>query len=217
MMSIMDFIFAGMDISSGSKPITYAVLDNDLNVVLLERCDMSYVITHLEQHKRAILGVNRLNSERAAPSQRLQTLREDIRKRVKEAGIKPYLSNNAPKQWVETNPLECFRALSGQTPQSRRTLGGLIQRALILYDEGLQINDPMEFFEEITRHHLMAGVIPMELLYSASELDALASAYIVWLLINKPVQVDLTKNRGEGMISIPREDKNWWRKKPVTR
>lgn len=216
-MSTIDFIFAGIDISSGSKPITYAVLDNDLNVVLRERCDMSYVIAHLTQHKRAILGVDMHYKARAAPSQRAQTIREDIRKRIMDAGIKPYLSNHAPKQWVETNPMECFRALSGQTPQSRRTLGGLIQRALILYDEGLQINDPMEFFEEITRHHLMAGVMPMELLYSASELDALASAYITWLLINKPVQVDLTKNRGEGMILIPREDKSWWRKKTVPR
>ena len=215
-MSTMDFIFAGIDISSGKKPITFTVLDNDLKIILLERCDVPYAIAHLGQYKRAMLGVNMLYKERAATSQRVQTIREDIRKRLMEAGIKPYLSNNASKQWVETNPMECFRSLSGQTPQSQRTLGGLIQRALILHDEGLQIKDPMEFFEEITRHHLMAGVMPMELLYSASELDALAAAYITWLLINKPVQVDLTKNRGEGMILIPREDKNWWRKKPVT-
>jgi hypothetical protein len=55
----------------------------------------------------------------------------------------------------------------------------------------------------------------MELLYSATELDSLAAAYVTWMLINKPVQVDLTKNRGDEMILIPREDKNWWRKKPA--
>lgn len=212
-MSTIDFVFAGIDISSGRKPITYVVLDHDLKVVLLERCDISYVMAHLEQHKRAMLGVNLLSKGRSSSSSSGQMICNDIKKKIIQSGLKPYLTSNAPKQWVETNPLECFRSLSGQTPQSRRTLGGLIQRALILYDHGVQIDDPMEFFEEITRYHLMAGVMPMELLYSASELDALAAAYITWMLINKPVQVDLTKEKGEGMILIPREDKNWWRKK----
>lgn len=215
-MSILDSVFAGIDVSSGRKPITYAVLDDGLNVVLLEKCDMSYVIAHLEQHRKVLLGVNLRPGSKSASSLRTQNAYEEIRKKIFQSGIKPYLSNNAPKQWVETNPDECFQSLSGQVPGSRRTLGGLIQRALILYDEGLQLRDPMEFFEEITRHHLMSGILPMELLYSASELDALAAAYISWLLVNKPVQVDLTKNRGEGMILIPREDKNWWRKKPNT-
>src|SRR5688500_15627846 len=176
-MLIPDFIFSGIDISSGRKPLTYAVLDHDLKVVLLERCDISYVIAHLHQHKKVILGVNRLSARGAVPSERGQKIYDGIRQEIIQAGIKPYLTSNAPKQWVETNPLECFRSLSGQVPQSRRTLGGLIQRALILYDQGLQIDDPMEFFEEITRHHLLAGVMPLELLYSASELDALAAAY----------------------------------------
>jgi len=212
-MSTMNFIFAGIDVSSGRKPITFVVLDGDLKVVLLERCDISYAIAHLEQYKKAMLGVNMLSRGKSTSSQRGQKICVDIKKKISQAGLKPYLTRNAPKQWVETNPLECFRSLSGQTPQSRRTLGGLIQHALILYDQGLQINDPMEFFEEITRSHLMAGVMPMELLYSASELDALAAAYIAWMLINKPVQVDLTKERGAGMILIPREDENLWRKK----
>lgn len=206
-MSSVDFVYAGIDVSSGRKPITYAVLDDSLDVILLEKCDMSYVIAHLEQHKKVMLGVNLVTGLKPAISPRTQNVHEEIRKTILKSGIKPYLSNNASKQWVETNPVECFRSLSGRTPQSRRALGGLIQRALILYDEGVQIKDPMEFFEEITRHHLMAGTLPMELLHSASELDALAAAYISWLLINKPVQVDLTRKRGEGMILIPREDK----------
>lgn len=216
-MSTMDLIFAGIDISSGRKPLTYTVLDHNLKIILLERCDISYVIAHFDQYKKAILGVNILSGRRATSSQSAQKVYGDIKKKIIQAGFKPYLTNNAPKQWVETNPLECFHSLSGRTPESRRSLGGLLQRALILYGEGLQIDDPMEFFEEITRHHLLVGVMPMDLLYSASELDALASAYVTWMLINKPVQVDLTKKIGEGMIVIPREDKHWWRKKTSTR
>jgi len=212
-MSTVNFIFAGIDISSGRKPITFVVLDGNLKVVLLERCDISYPTAHLEQYKRALLGVNMLSRGRIRSSQRGQKICVDIKKKIIQAGLKPYLTSNAPKQWVETNPLECFRSLSGQALQSRRTLGGLIQHALILYDQGLQINDPMAFFGEITRSDLMAGVMPMELLYSSSELDALAAAYVAWMLINKPAQVDLTKERGEGMILIPREDEKLWRNK----
>jgi hypothetical protein len=212
-----EFIFTGIDISSGRKPITYSVLDRDLKVLLLEKCDVSYVIDHLRQYEKVILGVNILSDRRSTSSSRGQQISTDLKQKIIQTGIKPYLTSKAPKQWVETNPLECFRSLSGQTPQSRRTLGGLIQRALILHEQGLQIDDPMGFFEEITRYHLMAGVMPMELLYSATELDSLAAAYVTWMLINKPVQVDLTKNRGDEMILIPREDKNWWRKKPVIR
>jgi len=212
-MSSIDTIFAGIDISSGRKPITYVALDHDLKVTFLERWDISQAINHLEQFERVILAVNILTGRKSTSAHRGQKISTDLKKKIVAAGFKPYLTSNAPRQWVETNPPECFRSLAGQTPLPRRTLAGQIQRALILYEQGLQIDDPMDFFEEITRHHVLAGVMPTELLYSASELDALAAASVAWMLVNKPVQVDLTKDRGEGMIVIPREDKDWWRKK----
>ena len=209
-----EMIFAGIDISSGRKPLTFAVLDNELKVTLLERWDISQVISHLEQFENTVFAVNIL-SGRKSTSTRGQKTSIDLKKQIIEAGFKPYLTSNAPRQWVETNPPECFRSLGGQPLLQRHTLGGQLQRALILYEQGLQIADPMDFFEEITRHHVLAGVMPTELLYSASELDALVAASVAWMLINKPVQVDLTKDLGKGMIVIPREDKDWWRKKPT--
>ncbi len=214
-MSSINTIFAGIDISSGRKPLTFVVLDDDLKVMLLERWDVSQVINHLEQFERVILAVNIL-SGRKSTGNRGQKISTDLKQRIVQAGFKPYLTSNAPRQWVETNPPECFRSLAAQTLLPRRTLGGQLQRALILYEQGLQIDDPMDFFEEITRHHVLAGVMPTELLYSSSELDALAAASVAWMLVNKPVQVDLTKDLGEGMIVIPREDKDWWRKKPAS-
>ena len=214
-MSSVDTIFAGIDISSGRKPLTYVALDHDLKVTLLERCNIPQVLTHLRQHNKAILAVNILTGRKSTSGNRGQKVADELKKEITQSGFRPYLTNNAPRQWVETNPSECFRSLAGQTPMPRRTLAGQIQRALILYEQGLQIDDPMDFFEEITRHHLLAGVMPTELLYSASELDALAAASVAWMLLNKPVQVDLTRDVGEGMISIPREDKDWWRKRPA--
>lgn len=214
-MSSKEMIFAGIDISSGRKPLTFVALDDDLKVTLIERWDTSQVITHLAQFEQVILAVNILSGRRPV-STRGQSTSTDLKKEIIESGFKPYLTSNAARQWVETNPPECFRSLAGQTLLPRRSLGGQLQRALILYEHGLQIADPMDFFEEITRHHVLAGVMPTELLYSASELDALAAASVAWMLVNKPVQVDLTRKMGEGMIVIPREDKNWWRKKPAS-
>lgn len=213
-MSSINTVFAGIDISSGRRPLTFVALNDELKVTLLERWDINQVISHLEQFEQVILAINILQSRKSTLN-RGQTISTELRKQVFEAGFRPYLTSNAPRQWVETNPPECFRSLAGQMLMQRRTLGGQLQRALILYEQGLQIADPMDFFEEITRHHVLAGVMPTELLYSASELDALAAASVAWMLINKPVQVDLTKDRGAGMIIIPREDKDWWRKKPA--
>ena len=215
MMLTKEMIFAGIDISAGRKPLNFVALNGEMKVMQQARWDIPQVITHLEQFDHVILAVNLLVG-RKSPSLRSQKISDDLKSKIIEADFRPYLTSNASRQWVETNPIECYRSFAGQKLLPRRSLGGQLQRALILYEQGLQIADPMDFFEEITRHHVLAGVMPTELLYSASELDALAAASVAWMLINKPVQVDLTKDVGKGMIVIPREDKDWWRKKPVS-
>ena len=209
-----EMVFAGIDISSGRKPLTFVALNGEMKVTLQARWDISEVINYLQQFEHVLLAVNLLGGRKTS-STRSQKISDELKKKIIEAVFKPYLTSNAPRQWVETNPVECFRSLAGQTLLPRRSLGGQLQRALILYEQGLQIADPMDFFEEITRHHVLAGAMPTELLYSASELDAFAAGSVAWMLINKPVQVDLTKDVGKGMIVIPREDKDWWRKKPA--
>ena len=214
LMLTREMIFAGIDITSGRKPLTFVALNGEMKVMLQARLDTSQVINHLEQFEHVILAVNLLGGRKSSSTLN-QKNSDDLKRKIIEGDFKPYLSSNAPRQWVETNPPECFRSLAGQKLLPRGSLGGQLQRALILYEQGLQIADPMDFFEEITRHHVLAGVMPTELLYSASELDALVAASVAWMLINKPVQVDLTKDLGKRMIVIPREDKDWWRKKPA--
>ena len=66
---------------------------------------------------------------------------------------------------------------------------GRLQRALILYEQALRIEDPMEIFEEITRYKLIKGNFRLENLYSSKELDALAAAYLAWMTVNRPEQI----------------------------
>jgi hypothetical protein len=93
-----------------------------------------------------------------------------------------------------TDAQKCFLALCGNELFARRTLEGRIQRALILYDEGLQIPDPMDFFEEITRHKLLRGILPLENIHTSKELDALVAAYMAWMTVHRPNQVTSNDN-----------------------
>ncbi len=190
-----EFIFAGINCSSGRQPITFAALDDTLHVVLLEKYEVAHVIAHLKQYGRLSLALN-------IPSTKSrQVVYAGFKKQIPQTGLKPYTAKTTPKQLFETNTQECFRMLIGKSPLSRRTLEGRVQRGLALYDQGLRITDPMDFFEEVTRHHMLDGVFPNELLYSASELDALAAAYVAWLAVNEPGQVETTLDK----LVIPKE------------
>ena len=61
----------------------------------------------------------------------------------------------------------------------------------------------MEFFEEITRHRLMHGVLPMELVYAAEELDTLMAAYVAYCVMNSPKNIILIGDEAEGQIALP--------------
>jgi len=67
----------------------------------------------------------------------------------------------------------------------------------------LNIPDPMSLFEEITRHRLLQGILPLDILYSAEELDALVAAYTAWLAGTKPEQVSLLGDPEEGYLVLP--------------
>jgi len=74
---------------------------------------------------------------------------------------------------------------------------------LILYEEGVQIPDPMDFFEEITRHKLIQGTLPDESIPSQKQLDALIVAYTAWLAAVHPRRVMV---QGEFLLPVVIED-----------
>lgn len=182
-MSPDHIIFGGVDISSGRKPVTFAALDEHVNVLALQNLTLAESIDCLKAYENILLAINPV-TEKSAEFKRL----------IGQAGLKQ-ASKGGPRRWVETDSQENYRMLCQHTLLSKRTLEGRIQRALILYDERLQIPDPMDFFEEITRHKLIQGILPLENSYSLRELDALMAAYIAWMYINEPRQVNVVGNR----------------------
>jgi hypothetical protein len=183
-MTTDQIVFAGVDISSGRKPVTFAALDMDLNIFMLEKWNLVECVSCLKDYENILLVIN-------SPARTSQhSASDDFKGKIFQAGFGP-MSKNDPRQWVETDTQKSFLTLCENELLPRRSLEGRIQRALILYAEGLQIPDPMDFFEEITRHKLLQGILPMENLHSAKELDALIAAYVAWIAVNRPNQVEL--------------------------
>jgi predicted nuclease with RNAse H fold len=127
----------------------------------------------------------------------------DLYRRLEAAGFKQYPTEKAPFQWMETHPHAAFCALLGQLPLPKPTLEGRLQRQIALYEQGVGIKDPMGFFEEITRHKLLRGVLPMELVYAAEELDTLMAAYTAYCVMNCPQDMILIGDDREGQIALP--------------
>jgi hypothetical protein len=177
------FVFAGVDLSSGRRPVTFAALDEDLKILALERLSLAQSLSSLNEYGNIFLSIN--SSTQAAT---------EFRKSITQAGFKQ-LSTQSPRRWMETDSQEGFLTRCGHELLSRRSIEGRLQRALILYDARLQIPDPMDYFEEITRYKLIQGILPVEIIYPARELDALMAAYVAWLTVNEPRQTHDVGNR----------------------
>lgn len=127
----------------------------------------------------------------------------DFYHRLDEVGFKPYPTENASHQWLETHPHAAFCAMLGQLPLPKPTLEGRLQRQIVLHEQNIGLKDPMEFFEEITRHRLRQGVLPMEYIYTAEQLDTLAAAYVAYGVVNYPQEVIMVGDQQEGQITLP--------------
>lgn len=124
-------------------------------------------------------------------------------RRLAQIGYCPYPAENAPLQWLEVYPHAGFCALLGITPFPKHSLEGRIQRQLALEDAEVHVPDAMELFEEITRHRLLQGKLPLNNLYTPAELDALLGAYTAWLAANRPAEVTLIGHSEEGQVVLP--------------
>jgi len=238
--------FIGIDSTASRHPFTYAVLDQDCNLVALAAGELDEVLAFLGGQPVACVAVNapprpnlglvraKLEKESLTPGHlrgadmRLAEyeLRQrgisvsptpartescpawmqmgfEFYRRLAGMGYQPFPTEGASHQWLETHPHAAFCALLGQIPLPKPTLEGRLQRQLVLYEQELGIKDPMEVFEEITRHKLLRGILPSELIYAPEELDALVAALTAFRSVEKPDRFCLHGDREEGQIILP--------------
>lgn len=182
-----EYRFVGVHVSYGRRPFTIALLDDGLDLIMLENHDMKEVSAVLSDLDRMTVSVTEFSRSRRANSFDIhRTFYEELKK----ISFQRYPAPGEARQWFKIDADEVFRSLLQHKLLARRALEGRLQRALILYDRGLQIGDPMEFFEEITRYKLLQGILPHENLYSSKELDALVAAFVAWMTVNRPEQIE---------------------------
>lgn len=130
----------------------------------------------------------------------------ELYRKLEKMGFKKFPEKDSSHQILETHPHAGYCVLLGGAPLSKPTLEGRLQRQLILYEHGVQIKDPMDFFEEITRHKMIKGVWPMDVLYLPEQLDALVAAFTAWLAVNKPALLSSVGDEREGLIFLPEKE-----------
>lgn len=123
-------------------------------------------------------------------------------RRLEGLGFQPY-PGEAALRWIEVYPHASYCVLLGKAPFPKNSLEGRIQRQLILYEEGLRIPDPLHIFDEITRHNILQGRLPLDELRSAAELDALLAAFSAWLAATHPESITALGDPQEGQIILP--------------
>ena len=190
-------MYAGVDLSSGRKPVTFAGLDDDLRIKALEKWDISEALSYLQDYENSILMVNMPSTRRGRDQY------AELRKKAVKAGYKALFETSHPKRWLETNAQDAFRTFGGHKLLPHRALEGRLQRTAILYQQGLPLTDPVDMFEELTRFKLIQGILPLDPLPSSRELDALVAAYVGWLSLNRPLRIDVT---GEFVLPVSEQN-----------
>jgi hypothetical protein len=104
---------------------------------------------------------------------------------------------------LETHPPGAFTSLLGVVPFPRNSLEGRIQRQLVLYLNQVNVPNPMGIFEEITRHRLLKGILPLEELHTPAELDALAAAFTARFAAENPASILRLGDTAEGQVFLP--------------
>lgn len=127
----------------------------------------------------------------------------EIYQKLGEMGYQAYPNEGAARQWLEGHAEASFQVLLERVPFESSSVEGRLQRQLILQGLELPVTDPMIYFEEVTRHKLLHGILPLEKIHSPSELNALLLAYLAWLAVNRPQEVVCVGDPQEGQVYTP--------------
>lgn len=241
-------LYIGIDPAGKGRPLTYAALDHNLEIIALKKAQLRDVLAFVGGQKEAVVAVNgpqrpnqgMMNREEVRQSltpvpspgrwtnfrvAEYQLFQHNIRiphtdarqascqgwmrvcfgiyTNLREFGYREYYREDIAQQYMEVYPYASFAVLLGTLPFQKKTLEGRLQRQVLLFSKGVGVPNAMRIFEEITRHRLLKGILPLERLHSPEELDALAAAYTAWYAVGEPGKSVQVGAAGEGKITLP--------------
>jgi hypothetical protein len=127
---------------------------------------------------------------------------------LQDLGFTTYSNDITQHRYCEVPVDSVYHRFLGVTPWISSSLEGRIQRQLALVEEGVQVQDPMETFEEVTRFRLLKGSFPFTKVLSCKQLSALGAALVVWLAGSKPGRTECLGEDQEGKILLPVKKEN---------
>lgn len=159
-----------------------------------------YRVCEFELRKR---GINLYNTP-MDPEQARTWMKEGwkLYDRLRAAGYVEYPQIGA-RRMFETFPHGGFSVIIGHRPYPKSSMRGLLQRQLILFDEGVDVPDAMLNLEEWTRHRIMTGQLTTHGLLTHDQLDALMAAYTAFKAEREPNEVCRVGDPTEGQIVMP--------------
>lgn len=240
-------VYIGIDPTTGRGMLTFAVLNRQLEIMIISKGTPDRVANLVLGYSNAICAINSPSGPNEGlmakiayreklglnPKTRLyasyRVCEYELRRRGiglyraprKPAKARPWMKlgwevydllqkggyvmhpQDGAQQLVETLSHASFAALLQKRPYRKTTLEGRLQRQLALFNEGLDIEDPMTFFEEWTRHRIVSGELVYDDLLEPIELDALVAAYTGLLLSEAPEHITLVGDADEGIIAVP--------------
>lgn len=221
-------VFIGIEPGSGRKPCAMMVLDENQRIQAQGRGNLADALAYAAGVSSALVAVNapaRLSSGLPARAVEKDLLAQgawiyqtpaaldacpaalrrglELHGRLAEMGYLPFPAEDSPRKKLEAPAEAAFWSLLGQRPFEAQTLEGRLQRQLALADAGISVPDAMDFFEEITRHRLLRGMLPLENVFLPEELNALVCAHTAWRAAIHPESLRLAGESEEGQIALP--------------
>jgi len=200
-------LYIGIDLASDHRRFHFSAVEDDLSLNAISAGHGEDVLAFLAGQSKAVAVVN------APLPPHPDTVQLNL---IEMDGSSPRGGSTA---WMQQgyafyqrleefgfrydNPLRRYHCVDGETAWkdlclgelfSAHTLESRLQRQLMLVDLGLPLTDPMQFFEEITRHKLLHGSLPVDTIHSAAELSALLCAYLAWACDHKPEGIEIITN-----------------------
>ncbi|HEX9797523.1 MAG TPA: hypothetical protein VGA52_11090 [Anaerolineales bacterium] len=128
--------------------------------------------------------------------------------RLEQMGYQAFRVGGRPARqlMLEVQPHAGYSVLLKRQPFPKDSLEGRLQRQLVLFLEGVDLPNPMRSLEEITRHHLLRGELPLRDVFPEEHLDALLAAYTALLVGTATERVVQVGDREEGFITLPTAD-----------
>lgn len=126
----------------------------------------------------------------------------ELHEALRGLGYTPFPAQS-DRMIVEVPAEAAFQAMLGAPLLPESSTEGRIQRQLLLWRLGVQIDDPMQAFEEVTRYKLERGKFPFSNICSCGQLLAIAAAFVAWLCEKRPEEVQAYGREEEGVITLP--------------